>query len=159
MDFDPLDIAALIESSRALITSRPPAKVEFMWRRCAMYQLLSSQKNSLFPSVHLWQPDRSDLMAAVVQYEPGLQGESFWIAVHGHAAHEMCGLKSQRSQLCHMAYFKPYGIEKEAFEKKWNYLYAESELRDSAPPAGYQNDSDHDSRRGGIQSSSVDFVV
>lgn len=138
-------------------------KVIFDYRHSAMYSLMTSQPSHfVFPAVHLWEPDSDVLMAAVIQWEPELansKSESFYVAVHGHSPTEMCGGKAKGLQLCHMAFFKPQGIERENFYKKWNKLYANQDGKDQSPSLRPGSDRSNDFGAGGIRPGKVDFLV
>lgn len=153
------EVAALFKENQNLLKA-PVAKVRFDYRHSAMYSLMTNQQSHfLFPSVHLWEPDSALLRETVLQWEPGLKGESFWIAVHGHQPQELCGGKLQRIQLCHMAYFKPTGVEKDNFERKWQNLYADPDSNNPPPFTGHSDSSPDNSGAWGIRLGALDFLV
>lgn len=118
------DIRKLLEESRQLLVGK--SRVKFEQRRNVLFEIMTGSEYRIYPAVHLWQPNSATLREAMLEYEPeNLQGrsESYFVAVHGHPHLDVCGGQKKWNQLCHMAYFKPTGIELEKFNKKWDYLY------------------------------------
>lgn len=154
------EIQALINENTAILSEKPRQTVKFSKRSDVLYSLITSRNDHLYPSVHLWEPDRATLMRVVLEWEPNLTGESFYIAVHGHKATEQCGLKNKWTQLCHMAFYKPEGVETENFHKKWSYLYEpDSDVKDSPCITRVESRSFNQFGEGGIRLGGLDFVV